>query len=58
MTPAQEREMQDAEAVCRRFLAWNLEDFDVDTNASKGGVKAKLAEILGRSLDDDVGDDD
>lgn len=58
MTPAQKVELDEAEAVCRRFMAWNLMDFDVDANAARGGVKAKLAEVLGRGLNEDNGDDD
>jgi len=42
MTDAEKLDLEDAEAVCRRFLAWNL-------NESEDGldVKAKLAEVLG-----------
>jgi len=59
MTPIQKKELGEAEAVCRRFMAWNLEDFDVDANPSRGGVKARLAEVLRHnSNDEDDGDGD
>lgn len=54
MTPAQIEELEEAEIVCRRFMAWSMEDVDVDANAARGVVKAKLAEILGRQ--DKIGD--
>ncbi|KAK0503937.1 DNA mismatch repair protein MutS [Armillaria luteobubalina] len=45
MTEEERKELEDAEAVCRRFLAWDLEN-------EHGNVKKKLAEILG-STDED-----
>lgn len=46
MTPKEVAELEEAEAVCRRFLQWDIENFDLEA-AGQGGVKAKLAEILG-----------
>lgn len=57
MTAEQVEELGAAESMCRRFMGWNLGDFDVDANAARGGVKAKLAEILGRGPSN-IGDDD
>ncbi|KAF8158872.1 hypothetical protein K438DRAFT_1731886 [Mycena galopus ATCC 62051] len=46
-TSDKEREdLADAEAVCRRFLQWNLGD-------GGGNVKGRLAEVLGRKDDDE-----
>ncbi|KLO15985.1 hypothetical protein SCHPADRAFT_238288 [Schizopora paradoxa] len=58
MTTEQVKELEDAEAMCRRFMAWNLDDFDVDANAARGGVKAKLAKVLGRGSNDTFNEDD
>lgn len=44
MTPAEVNELEAAEAVCRRFLEWDLDNFDCE---EPGGVKARLAEVLG-----------
>lgn len=44
MTPAEVKELEAAEAVCRRFLEWDLDNFDCEV---PGGVKARLAEVLG-----------
>ena len=54
MTDADRSDLEDAEAVCRRFLAWNLKG---DDDPSKGYVKMKLGQVLGRqnSVDYDVG---
>ncbi|KIL63255.1 hypothetical protein M378DRAFT_187097 [Amanita muscaria Koide BX008] len=46
MSEEEKTDLGDAEAVCRRFLAWDLEEKD---GLGEGGVKAKLAEVLGRS---------
>ncbi|KAF8631396.1 hypothetical protein AX15_002404 [Amanita polypyramis BW_CC] len=46
MTDEERIDLQDAEAVCRRFLAWDLGD---NQGLGEGGVKAKLAAVLGRS---------
>lgn len=46
MTEEERLDLEDAEAVCRRFLTWELDD---KQSHGKGGVKAKLAEILGRN---------
>ncbi|KAF8627457.1 hypothetical protein AX17_006270 [Amanita inopinata Kibby_2008] len=48
MTEKEQLDLEDAEDVCRRFLSWDLEDNRV---LVKGGVKVKLAEVLGRNLD-------
>ncbi|SJL07430.1 uncharacterized protein ARMOST_10779 [Armillaria ostoyae] len=40
MTEEERKDLEDAEAVCRRFLAWDLEN-------EHGNVKMRLAEILG-----------
>ena len=45
MTEKEIQELEECEAVCRRFLAWNIEEFDLET-AGPDGVKKKLAEIL------------
>ncbi|KAK0244297.1 muts domain V-domain-containing protein [Armillaria nabsnona] len=45
MTEEERKDLEDAEAVCRRFLAWDLEN-------EHGNVKMRLAEILG-STDED-----
>ncbi|KAK7048433.1 muts 5 [Favolaschia claudopus] len=42
MTDQEREDLADAEAVCRRFLHWNLQE-------EEGSVKARLAEILGRN---------
>ncbi|KAF9019023.1 hypothetical protein BDZ89DRAFT_1103526 [Hymenopellis radicata] len=46
MTDDERHDLEDAEAVCRRFLAWNLEHED-------GNVKKRLAQVLGRPMDDE-----
>lgn len=46
MTDKERAELQDAEAVCRRFLAWDL---DIDQE----DVKDKLKNCLGGSIDED-----
>jgi len=42
MTDKEREDLADAEAVCRRFLQWNLE------GDGGGNVKGRLAEVLGR----------
>jgi DNA mismatch repair protein MSH5 len=46
MTEKEREDLADAEAVCRRFLQWNLED-------GEGNVKGRLAEVLGRRDEDE-----
>ena len=45
MTEDEKAELEDAETVCRRFLAWDLEDRE---GLRECDVKAKLAEVLGK----------
>lgn len=47
MTEQERLDLEDAEAVCRHFLAWDLDAVDGDAN-----VKAKLAVCLGRNPED------
>ena len=47
MTEKERLDLEDAEAVCRRFLAWDL-DADQDEN-----VKEKLRKCLGRNSNED-----
>ncbi|KII86749.1 hypothetical protein PLICRDRAFT_164045 [Plicaturopsis crispa FD-325 SS-3] len=49
MTAEEERDLEDAEAMCRRYLAWDFSAEDGDVGS--GGVRAKMAEVLGRALD-------
>ena len=46
MTHEEEADLEDAEAVCRRFLSWDLKQDEVD-DLTSGQVKAKLAAVLG-----------
>jgi DNA mismatch repair protein MSH5 len=47
MTEKELQDLEEAEAVCRRFLAWDLE---VDKeHVGDGGVKRKLAAVLGKN---------
>jgi hypothetical protein len=46
MTIADRAELEECDAICRRFLAW---DMGVDGRVS--GVKEKLAEVLGWEVD-------
>ncbi|KAF8158870.1 muts domain V-domain-containing protein [Mycena galopus ATCC 62051] len=46
MSDKEREDLGDAEAVCRRFLQWNLGD-------GGGNVKGRLAEVLGRKDDDE-----
>ncbi|KAJ6585066.1 DNA mismatch repair protein MutS [Mycena capillaripes] len=50
MTDKEREDLADAEAVCRKFLQWNLE------GDGGGNVKGRLAEVLGRK--DKVEDED
>ncbi|KAF8890007.1 muts domain V-domain-containing protein [Gymnopilus junonius] len=50
MSDVERSDLEDAEAVCRRFLAWNLKEVEV---LREGYVKTKLGEIL-RSMDIDA----
>ncbi|KAJ7761594.1 DNA mismatch repair protein MutS [Mycena maculata] len=50
MTDKEREDLEDAEAVCRRFLQWNLE------GDGGGNVKARLAEVLGRKDSEDSED--
>ncbi|KAJ7675742.1 DNA mismatch repair protein MutS [Mycena polygramma] len=49
MTDKEREDLADAEAVCRKFLQWNLE------GDGGGNVKGRLAEVLGRK--DEAGDE-
>jgi len=42
MSEEERAELADAEAVCRKFLAWNLDD-------GADNVKHRLATVLGRN---------
>ncbi|KAG6907883.1 hypothetical protein DXG01_007047 [Tephrocybe rancida] len=53
MTEEERLDLQDAEAVCRRFLAWDLDAPDQDADA-----KTMLARCLGRKQDDDMDTDE
>ncbi|KDR82897.1 hypothetical protein GALMADRAFT_220895 [Galerina marginata CBS 339.88] len=44
MTDADRSELENAEAVCRRFLSWNLQ---AEGDIHEGQVKKKLREVLG-----------
>ena len=46
MTDKERLDLEDAEAICRRLLSWDLED---SQGLGEAGVKAKLAEVLGRN---------
>jgi DNA mismatch repair protein MSH5 len=47
MTEEERLDLEDSEAVCRRFLTWDLDD---KQGLGEGGVKTKLAEVLGKEL--------
>ncbi|KAG5352097.1 hypothetical protein C0989_003896 [Termitomyces sp. Mn162] len=49
MTEDERFDLQDAEAVCRRFLAW-----DLDSPEQEADAKTMLARCLGRKQDDDM----
>lgn len=46
MTEEEEQDLRDAEAVCKRFLQWDLDDKDGK------GVKERLKEVLGLTEDE------
>ncbi|KAJ8080498.1 hypothetical protein PM082_017331 [Marasmius tenuissimus] len=46
MTEKERLDLENAEHVCRQFLAWNIQDDDGED------VKGKLARVLGRNDDD------
>jgi DNA mismatch repair protein MSH5 len=46
MTDKEREDLEDAEAVCRKFLQWNLD------GDGGGNVKGRLAEVLGRKVED------
>jgi len=46
MTEKERKDLQDAEMVCRRFLAWDLKADEEDV--TEGEVKRKLAVVLGK----------
>ncbi|KAJ7784480.1 DNA mismatch repair protein MutS [Mycena metata] len=48
MTDKERDDLADAEAVCRKFLQWDLE------GDGGGNVKGRLAEVLGRNHDEEV----
>ena len=48
MTAEERVDLEDAEEVCRRFLAWDLEASRGDATVN---VKDKLAEVLGRDVE-------
>ena len=50
MSESERQDLEDAEVVCRRFLAWNLETDD-------DGVKRRLGAVLGRAIVDEMDDD-
>lgn len=49
MTDEERLDLQNAEEVARRVLEWDLTS---DEALQQTGVKARLAEVLGRNLDD------
>ncbi|KAF8349474.1 DNA mismatch repair protein MutS [Amanita rubescens] len=49
MTEEERLDLEDAEGVCRQFLAWDLDD---KRGLGEGGVRTKLAEVLGRNSHD------
>jgi DNA mismatch repair protein MSH5 len=46
MTESERLDLENAEAVCRRFLSWDLKADEDDIN--EGQVKKKLRGVLGR----------
>lgn len=59
MKPDEVEDLAQAEEVCRRLMAWDLSDPDsVVDSTGIGGVKAKLAEVLGRNIDEENVDED
>lgn len=49
MTPEECVDLEDAEEVCRRFLAWDLE---AARGSARGEVKDALGQVLGRDAAD------
>lgn len=49
MTDSERQDLEEAEVVCRRFLAWNLETED-------DGVKRRLGAVLGRAIVEEMDD--
>lgn len=47
LTEREVQDMEDAEAICRRFLEWDLTADQADT---VGEVKQSLFEVLGRQI--------
>lgn len=47
MTAKEIQELEEAEAVCRRFMEWDLDSFGGD-NIGCASVKARLGEVLGK----------
>lgn len=57
MTAEERVDLEDAEEVCRRFLAWDLE---ASRGGAKGDVKDALGQVLGRdaqAADPDIDDE-
>ncbi|TFK52577.1 hypothetical protein OE88DRAFT_1712112 [Heliocybe sulcata] len=54
MSEQERKDLEEAEAVCRRFLAW---DFGEQGDGPRRSVKERLAKVLGRIPDPD-GDED
>lgn len=48
MTDEEKADLEDAEAVCRRFLQWKLDQVEECED-----VKARLAQVLGRTTEED-----
>jgi len=49
MTEKERLDLEDAEAVCRRFLAW-----DLDAPEQAADAKTMLAQSLGRTVGEDA----
>jgi len=47
MTEEDFLDLENAEAVCRRFLSWNLHE---ECEGEADDVRAKLGEVLGRTI--------
>jgi len=52
MTENERKDLQDAEIVCRRFLAWDLQADE--EGIAEGEAKRKLAAVLGRQGGENV----
>lgn len=48
MSEAERLDLAEAEAVCRRFMQWDLK---AEAEREDGRVKAKLGEVLGKESD-------